>query len=586
MNAHFVDAWWFWVVQAGWQSAVVGGVLLAVVASGKRWPAPVRCAILVVALLKFAMPPLWSAPTGLFSHLTVANHPASAVRTGRDPRVDQALNSDSDRSPIGIEADTDDRATLRDRPSSHAEAADGKQPSRETATALWATRPIQRWPDVATISFGKTILMFLHLVGAFGVLAWAATEFRSIRRIMAHSRSVEAGPVYQAAERVRDRFALGRCVRVLISYEIAGPLALGVWRPTVVLPESAENLAPRELEAVLVHELTHLRRGDAWLAWLQVVLCAAWWFHPVIWLVNRTLRRVREDCCDDAILLAGIATGSEYCDMLLRVAQEATARRTGLLACQMADRLHPLGDRMRRIMDERVRRSPRMSLAAAAIVAAVACVVLPGLGETAQTPGDGRQIAVNTQASGSDARKVPADRSSPEDPFAKHVRESMNRARAYLAGTQNQDGSFSGFSNNENAMTIYGPGARPQTQPGANQIVGTTSLAVLALLSSGMSPDDPVILKGVDFLRKCLLRDSSSRIRRRWKSPRWLPRNRGIATGSGSPPSCAPWSPASSRPDISPACGAMKLSTTPATATTATRSLPLWGSAQAKSRAL
>jgi beta-lactamase regulating signal transducer with metallopeptidase domain len=502
MNAHLADAWWFWIAQAGWQSAVVGGVLLAVVAFGKRWPAPVRCAILVVSLLKFAMPPLWSAPTGLFSHWTVANHLASAVRTGRDPRADQSFHSDSDRPPIEYEATVDDRATMRDQPSSRAEGANGKPSSREAATAPWPTEPIQpRW-HFATDWWLKTILMFLHLVGACGILAWVATEFRSIRRIIAHSGSIEAGPVYQAVERLRDRFALGRSVRVLISSEIAAPMAMGVWRPTVVLPESAEGLAPRQLEAVLVHELTHLRRGDAWLAWLQVVLCAAWWFHPVIWLVNRSLRRVREDCCDDAILLAGIATGSEYCDMLLRVAQEATARRTGLLACQMADRLHPLGNRMRRIMDGRVRRSSRMSLTAAAIVAALACVVLPGLGESAQIPGAGSQVAVNTQASGADARKGLADRSSPEDPFAKRVRESMMRARTYLAGTQNQDGSFSGFSNNESAMPIFAPGGRPQPPPGANQIVGTTSLAVLALLSSGMSPDDPVILKGVEFLRK------------------------------------------------------------------------------------
>jgi len=65
------EAWWLWVVQAGWQSAAVGLAVLVAVWAGWRLPSPVRHGLLVLALVKFAMPPLTTLPTGLFSRVTV-----------------------------------------------------------------------------------------------------------------------------------------------------------------------------------------------------------------------------------------------------------------------------------------------------------------------------------------------------------------------------------------------------------------------------------------------------------------------------------------------------------------------------------
>jgi len=49
---------------------------------------------------------------------------------------------------------------------------------------------------------------------------------------------------------------------------------------------------------------------------VQIVLLAAWWFNPAIWLLNRAIRKTREDCCDDMVLSWAIATGRAYCDTL------------------------------------------------------------------------------------------------------------------------------------------------------------------------------------------------------------------------------------------------------------------------------
>ena len=58
------------------------------------------------------------------------------------------------------------------------------------------------------------------------------------------------------------------------------------------------------MRAVLLHELIHLRRRDVWLNFLQALLQIFYWWHPLVWLANARIRRVREEAVDDAVMLA------------------------------------------------------------------------------------------------------------------------------------------------------------------------------------------------------------------------------------------------------------------------------------------
>lgn len=81
---------------------------------------------------------------------------------------------------------------------------------------------------------------------------------------------------------------------------------VGFLRPILLLPEGiAEYLTPRQLEAVLAHELCHVRRRDNLTSAIHMVVEAIFWFHPLVWWIGARLVDERERACDEAVLSLG-----------------------------------------------------------------------------------------------------------------------------------------------------------------------------------------------------------------------------------------------------------------------------------------
>src|SRR4029077_8879662 len=123
-----------------------------------------------------------------------------------------------------------------------------------------------------------------------------------------------------------------------------------------------EGLREAELRRILAHELTHFRRGDLWVNTVQLGLLAVWYFHPLFWLLHRTIQKVREDCCDDVLLARDLTSGDAYCDALLHTARELAGGAPIAAALGFGENLHPLGRRLKRIMDDGLKRSAKLSL--------------------------------------------------------------------------------------------------------------------------------------------------------------------------------------------------------------------------------
>ena len=118
-------------------------------------------------------------------------------------------------------------------------------------------------------------------------------------------RRVGTAPVCQElADRARTligRMKISRPVRILQSTLVEIPIVAGWLTPVILLPVSIlAELSPQQLEAILAHELAHIRRHDYLVNLLQTVAETLLFYHPAVWWVSRRIRIEREHCCDDA----------------------------------------------------------------------------------------------------------------------------------------------------------------------------------------------------------------------------------------------------------------------------------------------
>jgi TonB family protein len=156
-------------------------------------------------------------------------------------------------------------------------------------------------------------------------------------------------------------------VPVVSSADAPMPLAWGIFRPVIVLPEVALGWPDARLRAVLLHESMHHRRRDLLTQAIAQVACCLFWCHPLAWFALARQRRERERACDDAVLQQGIAA-QEYATHLIDVVRAVAADRRGWSdAPAMAD-ASSLETRVRAVLDRDIDRRAVTRPAACAIV--------------------------------------------------------------------------------------------------------------------------------------------------------------------------------------------------------------------------
>jgi len=168
----------------------------------------------------------------------------------------------------------------------------------------------------------------------------------------------------------------GRSIELCVSEELQVPTAIGLVKPAIVIPAWAlRELSPAELNAVVLHELAHLRRWDDWTNLAQKVLRALFFFHPAVWWVENRLSLEREMACDDMVL-AQTANPRAYAKCLVSLAEKNLLRRGIALAQAAVGRMRHTSLRILQILDARRSNSARIWKPAPWVIAgfSVACL--------------------------------------------------------------------------------------------------------------------------------------------------------------------------------------------------------------------
>lgn len=171
-------------------------------------------------------------------------------------------------------------------------------------------------------------LAIVWLLGAIAILARFLAGTLAVSRLARRSARVEDGRWLSLAQRVSIRLGVARPLTLLRSGRFGIPVTWGVVYPVVLLPDDADEWTEERRRYVLVHEMAHVKRVDAFTQLLAQLAIAAFWFDPFVWIAAHRMRVEREHACDDYVLREG-TPASTYAGDLLAMVRALGARGRG-----------------------------------------------------------------------------------------------------------------------------------------------------------------------------------------------------------------------------------------------------------------
>jgi beta-lactamase regulating signal transducer with metallopeptidase domain len=204
------------------------------------------------------------------------------------------------------------------------------------AAARWGQR-LEPWlPGIVALwALGVAFLSLRLLVG-----------WRAVRRLRATAQEIPDDLWHSRFSRLKERLGVLYPVRLVCSASAGVPMVIGWLKPAVILPAGLiTGLSGEQLEAILAHELIHIRRHDYLVNLLQNVVETIFFYHPAVAWVSGRIRVEREHCCDDAALVAcgGVL---DYARALAALAELRRSPALGVAATggSLVERIRRLGN--------------------------------------------------------------------------------------------------------------------------------------------------------------------------------------------------------------------------------------------------
>src|SRR5579864_1106898 len=314
-----------------WQSTLVAAAAALLILALRKHGARARYWIWLAASLKFLVP--FSLLVGLGSHLAGPHHfaPAASLLYSAVEEFGQPFTR----------------------------AAAGAASPQVSSPAIPTLQ--QLTPELALVWFcGFLFILFI----------WMA-RWRRIAQAMKSSVPLSAGREVDTLRRVERVGGIRKPIPLLLSPASLEPGIFGITHPALLWPEGiSRRLEDSQLEAVMAHEIWHVRRRDNLSAALHMLVEAVFWFHPLVWWLGSRLVEERERACDEEV----VALGSDrqvYAESILKVCEFCLGSP---LPCVSGVTGADLKKRMVRIMKNRI--SMKLGLARKALLAVAATLAI------------------------------------------------------------------------------------------------------------------------------------------------------------------------------------------------------------------
>ena len=276
------------LLQFVWQGAAVGALTAVALLALKRNASDVRYVVASIGLALMLTLPI---VTGVQKYQALRTATPAADGTGEVIR-DGVIVMDGVRVKF-------DRIELL-------KAAPPAPPAVGEASRLGPSGVLARVRSLRLEGF-LPLLMPVWLAGVSLLSLRLFTGWLWVQRLRTRGVIEADETLRQITARLARQLHVTRAVRVLESRMVEVPTVIGFLKPVVLLPAAAlSGLTAQQVEAILAHELAHIRRHDYLVNLLQTLVETVLFYHPAVWWLSRRIRIERENCCDDlAVSLCG-----------------------------------------------------------------------------------------------------------------------------------------------------------------------------------------------------------------------------------------------------------------------------------------
>jgi len=224
------------------------------------------------------------------------------------------------------------------------------------------------------VHFLPVLFVAVWLLGFVVVLSAWCVRWRKLSAAMRDAVPLHQGREVKALRRIERIVGIPTRIEILLSPTSLEPGIFGIGRPVLVWPQGiSEHLEDAHLEAILAHEVWHVRRGDNIAAAIHMVVEAIFWFHPLVWWLGARLLDERERACDEEVLELG-SERQVYAESILKTCEFCVGSP---LACVPGITGADLKARIVHIMTQRVTRKLDFGKKLSLGVAGLAAIAVP-----------------------------------------------------------------------------------------------------------------------------------------------------------------------------------------------------------------
>ncbi|MBN1974154.1 MAG: M48 family metalloprotease [Sedimentisphaerales bacterium] len=336
----------------------------------KRVRATFRYCIWMLVFIKLILPPALSLPTGIgnwFGEYFVVS----------SENIDKRAENNNQESSISAESFGTEFSPQQVRDLQNFSRTDTP---RITETQKVSTAPQAIEPDITNAN-SMTWQGGIFLIWLIGVLVLSVLLIQRIffvKSLIAQSEPAK-NRLLETSQECSKQLGIRRSIGMKLSLNASSPAVCGLFKPVILIPANLlSKMSHDKFKAILIHELSHIKRADLWVNCVQTILQIIYFYNPLVWLANAIVRRIREQAVDEMVLVALGAEAKSYSNTLIDVAEMAFSRPAlSLRLVGVVESKKALSERIKHILGRPIPKSAKLGIFGLFVVIIAAAILLP-----------------------------------------------------------------------------------------------------------------------------------------------------------------------------------------------------------------